>query len=70
MTTPLTFTMTEEETDKSIQFVQAHLHSDMGHTAIGGHISYHVTPTSLGCGWGIKCSICGATEDVTDYGLW
>lgn len=62
--------MTEEETDKSLQFVQTHLHKDMGHTAIGGHITYHMTPTSLGCVWEVKCCRCVATEDVTDYDAW
>lgn len=37
--------------------------------AIGGRISYHFTPTSIGLGVRVSCA-CGSEENVTDYESW
>lgn len=67
---PISFQMSESESEKANAFVEGHYHRDMGHTAIGGHISYHVTPTSIGVTWVVACSRCGAQTNVTDYDQW
>lgn len=38
--------------------------------AIGGRLSYHVTPTSLGVVLKAVCGACHAEVDLTDYDLW
>jgi len=66
----LSFILTPLETDRVSNFISNHMHRDMGHTAIGGHISYLITPTSLGCAYTVTCSRCGVSEDVTEYEAW
>lgn len=37
---------------------------------IGGTLRYELTPTSIGTAVAVKCSICGAELDITDYDSW
>ena len=52
------------------EFEQQHLHPEVNKGAIGGHINYIFTPTSIGNGKSIHCSICGEEENITDYDCW
>jgi len=38
-------------------------------TAIGGHIKFIFTPTSVGDSCILKC-VCGKEKDITDYNCW
>lgn len=37
--------------------------------AIGGRVTYHLTPTGIGTVVKVTCA-CGAEEDLTNYDLW
>lgn len=64
------FKLSEKEKERAIEFEKAHRHPSVNKGAIGGHISYTFTPTSLGNGVEIKCSICGHKQNITDYDIW
>jgi len=65
------FRLNGSEIEKAEAFEQTHLKCAREHpTAIGGHISYEFTPTSIGTGVVIKCSLCGEQENITDYSVW
>lgn len=67
----VTFELTEEQTKVSDEFIQKHVSCARKHpTAIGGFITYHFTPTSVGTGCEIKCNVCNEKLDLTDYGIW
>ena len=39
-------------------------------TTIGGSISYKFTPTSVGTAVTMHCSLCGKSQNITDYDKW
>ena len=51
------FKLNESEAQKAKEFEERHRHPDIYKGAIGGHISYEFTPTSIGTAIIIKCSI-------------
>lgn len=55
---------------KAKNFEREHLHPEVYKGAIGGHITYKFIPNSIGRTVSIKCSICDAQENITDYDLW
>lgn len=61
------FKLNESEAQKAKEFEEKHRHPDIYKGAIGGHISYEFTPTSIGTAVTIKCSICNTEENITDY---
>lgn len=64
------FELNEKETELAEQFLQKHRHSDIYKGAIGGHITYEFTPTSIGDACIIRCGICKEKENITDYDAW
>ena len=64
------FKLSEKEEALAEKFMQEHRHPDIYKGAIGGHIEYLFTPTSIGDACTIKCTICGAEENITDYNRW
>lgn len=62
------FKLNENEIKAAEAFEERHLECAKKHpTAIGGHISYRFTPTSIGTAVVIKCNLCGEEENITDY---
>jgi hypothetical protein len=39
-------------------------------SAIGGKISVEITPTGLGEIFVMKCKVCGARKNITDFDCW
>ena len=64
------FKLNEKETELAEKFMQEHRHSEVYKGAIGGHLEYIFTPTSVGDACSIHCSICDAVENITDYNSW
>lgn len=63
------FELTEEEAAAANKFLEEH--SKCGHgAAIGGAITWMVTPTAIGNVFKLKCGRCDVTEDVSDYSSW
>ena len=65
-----TFRLTEKEQKMAEEFEKNHRHKDVYKGAIGGHITYSFTPTSLGDAKMIKCGTCGEEKNITDYNCW
>lgn len=62
------FKLTDQEALLAEVFEKEHLACARKHpTAIGGHISYSFTPTSIGVGVSVRCSLCGTEENITEY---
>lgn len=64
------FKLNKKETELAEKFMQEHHHQNINKGAIGGHVSYTFTPTSIGDAVSIKCSICNTEENITDYDSW
>ena len=64
------FKLSDKEVERARAFERVHLHQGIDKGAIGGHISYTFTPTSIACAVKVKCSICGKEENITDYSSW
>ena len=64
------FKLNEKENECAEKFLQEHRHSDVYKGAIGGHINFVFTPTSIGDTISVECLICGAKENITDYNSW
>ena len=64
------FKLNENETEKAQLFLERHRHPDVYKGAIGGHINFIFTPTSVGDACTIKCTICDSEENITDYSHW
>ena len=64
------FKLNEKEEALAEKFMQEHRHLDIYKGAIGGHLRYIFTPTSIADACTIKCTICGAEENITDYNSW
>ena len=50
------------------EFCEKHRHKDVNTGAIGGNISIRFTVTSIGDMPTVRCDVCGAEENITDYG--
>lgn len=62
------FSLCPEEIERARAFEKKHIACAMKHpTAIGGHISYTFTPTSIGTGVTVECGLCGESENITEY---
>ena len=64
------FELNETESKKAKEFLEKHRHPEVNKGAIGGHINFIFTPTSIGDACTIKCTICDAEENITDYSHW
>lgn len=64
------FKLNEKENELAEKFLQEHRHPEIYKGAIGGHISYIFTPTSISDAVSIRCSICDKEENITDYDTW
>lgn len=64
------FKLNEKENELAEKFLQEHRHPEIYKGAIGGHINFIFTPTSIGDACTIKCTICDAEENITDYSHW
>lgn len=66
-TIDINFSESEKKAYKS--FVKKHKKCD-GVGAIGGSISYIITPTGLGNIVEVQCNSCGSKKDITDTSNW
>lgn len=64
------FKLIGTEAEKAKAFEIKHQHPGTNKGAIGGHISYRFTPTSVANAVSVRCSICGEEENITDYSRW
>ena len=64
------FKLNEKEEVAANEFMKKHRHPKVNKGAIGGHLNYIFTPTSIGNACTIRCSICGEKENITDYNSW
>jgi len=64
------FNLTEKEEEAAEKFMEKHRHKDVFKGAIGGHLSYRFTLTSIGTCVSVSCSICEKTKNITDYSKW
>ena len=64
------FELNEVETERAEAFQEKHRHPEVYKGAIGGHLNYIFTPTSIGDACSIHCTICDAEENITDYSHW
>ena len=64
------FELNEKESKLAEKFLQEHRHPEVYKGAIGGHINFIFTPTSISDACTIHCTICGAKENITDYSHW
>lgn len=63
--------LTTEQQAKYHEFVKEHAECAKKHpTAIGGGVSIVLTPTSVGTGVVLECTICGECENITEYDKW
>jgi hypothetical protein len=56
------------EHDKTCRFVPTKENPFVG-GAIGGRLTYHFTPTSIGLGVSVSCA-CGSEVNITEYENW
>ena len=61
------FKLNEKEEALAKAFLEKHKHYS---GAIGGHIEYRFTPTSIANACSICCTICDEEENITDYDSW
>ena len=64
------FELSKKEELDAKEFEKEHRHPEIYKGAIGGHLEYKFIPTSLGNAVIIKCSICDAEKNITDYDIW
>jgi hypothetical protein len=64
------FELSKKEELAAKEFEKEHRHKDVYKGPIGGHIEYTFIPTSIGTAVAIRCSICDAIENITDYDIW
>ena len=64
------FKLNEKEEALAKEFQEKHRHPDVNKGAIGGHLEYIFTPTSVGDACTMRCQICGVEENITDYNHW
>lgn len=69
------FSITDEKELKAIKkFEEKHCKTCKAKTSagypIGPVFTYCFTPTGIGIGISIRCSVCGKEENVTNYDIW
>jgi len=64
------FKLNEKEEAAAREFMQQHRHPKVNKGAIGGHINFIFTPTSIGDACSIHCTICDEQKNITDYDCW
>ena len=64
------FKLSEKEAKAAEEFEKQHSHPNTYKGAIGGHMEYIFTHTSIGNACTVKCSICGESKNITDYDIW
>lgn len=64
------FKLNEKENELAEEFLQEHRHPEIYKGAIGGHINFIFTPTSIGDACTIRCTICDVKKNITDYNNW
>lgn len=64
------FKLNEKENKLAEKFLQEHKHPEVYKGAIGGHLNFIFTPTSIADTCTIECEICGAKKNITDYDSW
>jgi cupin superfamily acireductone dioxygenase involved in methionine salvage len=64
------FKLNGKENELAEKFLQEHRHPEIYKGAIGGHIDFIFTPTSIGDTCIIRCDICDKKENITDYDAW
>lgn len=63
--------LTTEQHAKYHEFTKEHAECSKKHpTTIGGGVSIVLTPTSVGTGVVLECTICGKIENITEYDKW
>jgi len=72
--TPMTFELSKEQWEKIMDWRENHpIHKECKnkyHGAIGEHITYKFTPTSLGDIVIVRCSSCDCKIDISEYDSW
>lgn len=61
------FKLNEKETEQYQKFLSKHKSCRANIGAIGGGYTVMFSPTGLGSAVIVKCDICGAKQDITDY---
>ena len=64
------FKLNEKEEALAREFMSEHRHPEVNKGAIGGHINFIFTPTSIGDACTIRCAICDTKKNITDYDSW
>lgn len=64
------FKLNEKEEAAANEFMKKHRHPEVYKGAIGGHIHFLFTSTSVGDACILHCSICDEKENITDYNCW
>ena len=64
------FELNKKEVERANKFLEEHRHPDIYKGAIGGHINFIFTPTSISSACSVHCTICDETENITDYNTW
>ena len=64
------FKLNKLESERARHFRIIHQHPEINKGAIGGHLEYIFTPTSIGDACTMRCQICGVEENITDYSHW
>ena len=59
----------EIEMDILKEFFKDHSHKDVNFGAIGGHIQYILTVTSIGPMCSVKCTHCDTEKNITNYDI-
>ena len=66
----MVFKLNDKEEAAAEEFMQQHRHPEINKGAIGGHMEFIFTPTSIGDACSIRCDICGEEKNITDYDCW
>ena len=64
------FKLNDKETKLAEKFIQKHRHPEVYKGTIGGHMRFMFTPTGIGDGCIVECTICCSRKDITDYSKW
>ncbi len=64
------FIIEGEEKEALKLFHKNHSCTPMDAGAIGGHVTYSFTPTSIGTAIIVQCGVCKKVMNITDYESW
>ena len=64
------FKLNDKESKLAEKFIKKHRHPEVYKGTIGGHMRFMFTPTGIGDGCIVECTICGSKKDITDYSTW